>query len=319
MFRYPVHFVHHNLAAWADVCSGEPPHPAEYGVRLRHGNDNWILQTYLELKRRSLGVEIIPQPVPNEICVAHYDDILLKEIPTRSFLVGVRGDRPDIRVSGINVVQNKLALRRPRDFFLPHWSQPGLIPRDNSRGHAITKLGYMGMRFNLRPTYLEPGFLQRLAERGVEIEVREYPFQDYSDIDLVLAVRPGTEYDINLKPATKLQNAWLAGCPALLGPESAYRQYRQSELDYVEVRSPDDALQAIDRLQNDPQLYDAMVANGAERAAGFTHEAIADLWIEFFAGPVTSAYEQWRASRRRFRWLDYAHHKLARYQHLRSI
>ena len=327
MFRHPVYFVHHNVDTWADVCStDDPPSPAEYGKRLRHGNDNWVLQTYLELKRRALDVNIVPRPVPGQICFAHYDDILLKEMPTRCFLIGIRGDRPAIHVSQINVVQNKHAIRQGRDFFMPHWSQPGLIPRDSSRGPAIRKIGYMGMRFNLHPSFLEPQFLRRLGELGLTLEIREYPFQDYSDIDLILAVRPGTPYDINLKPATKLQNAWLAGCPALVGPESAYRQYRQSELDYVEVDSPEQANHAIANLQASPHLYSAMVANGRARAIEFTHEQIAERWIQFIAGPVTDAYELWLRSHTRLRWLDYARftisaaqHKLARYHHLRNI
>jgi len=327
MFRYPVYFVHHNLDSWADVCLADPPpSPAEYGKRLRHGNDNWIVQTYLELKRRALNVNIVPSLVQGQICVAHYDDILLKEMPVKSFLVGIRGDRPDIHVSAMNVVQNKHVIRNGRDFFIPHWSQPGLILRDSSRGNAIRTIGYMGLRFNLDPAFLDAPFLRRLEQLGLTLEVREYPFQDYSDIDLILAVRPGTPYDINLKPATKLQNAWLAGCPALLGPESAYRQYRQSDLDYIETESPEHALHAIHTLQENPRLYSDMIENGRARGAEFTHDKIAKRWIQFFDGPVTEAYECWLSSRPRFFCLDYpvfavsaARHKLARYHHLRSI
>jgi hypothetical protein len=231
-----------------------------------------------------------------------------------------------IHVSSLNVVQNKLTVRPGRDFFMPHWSQPGLIPRNSSRGATIAQLGYMGMEFNLHPAFRGPEFLRRLGELGTTLVVREYPFQDYSDLDLVLAVRPGTEYDINLKPATKLQNAWLAACPALLGPESAYRQYRQSDLDYVEINSPDDALRAIRNLQNNPRLYTAMIENGRKRATEFTHDKIAELWTNFLAGPVTNAYEQWLSSRPADRWTHYprfalaaAQHKLARYHHARSI
>jgi len=327
MFRYPVYFVHHNLHAWADICfSAQPTSPAEYGKRLRHGNDNWIVQTYLELKRRAINVNIVPSLVQGKICVAHYDDILIKEMPLRSFLVGVRGDRPDIHVSAMNVVQNKHVIRNGRDFFMPHWSQPGLIPRDPSRGPAIRKIGYVGLRFNLHPTFLDPQFLQRLEQLGATLEVREYPFQDYSDIDLILAVRPGTPYDINLKPATKLQNAWLAGCPALLGPESAYRQYRQSDLDYIEINSPEQALHAIRTLQENPRLYSDMIENGRARGAEFTHDKIAEQWIRFLTGPVTDVYECWMSSRPKRRWLDYprfaiaaAQHKRARHHHLRNI
>jgi hypothetical protein len=47
-------------------------------------------------------------------------------------------------------------------------------------------------------------------------------WHDYSTDDLVLAVRDLTEKDALVKPASKLVNAWIAGVPALLGPEPAF-------------------------------------------------------------------------------------------------
>lgn len=327
MFSHPVYFVHHGLDRWDDICAPEvPPHPDAYSQRLHDGNDNWVLQTYLELKHRHLNVHIVRRPVPGAICVAHYDDIWLKDKPIGSFLVGVRADRPAIAVGEMTVVQNQHAMRPGRDFFLPHWSQPGLMPRDPSRGTAIRSVGYMGMRFNLHPEFRDGEFERDLAQRGVTLIVREYPFTDYRDLDLILAVRPGTRYDIDLKPASKLQNAWLAGCPALLGLESGYRQYRRSELDYIEVASPAQALDAIDRLKQDPDRYTRMVENGRVRGADYTHEAIAQRWIEFLAERVIPAYERWRITRPYIRWFDpprfaiqAACHKINRYRHRRSI
>src|SRR5436309_1927650 len=84
------------------------------------------------------------------------------------------------------------------------------------------------------------------------------------DAVLVLAVRP--EGRSTNKPASKLVNAWLAGVPALLGPEIAYRELRRSELDYCEVSSLAEAQAAVDRLLGDPGLYNAMVENGRARA-----------------------------------------------------
>ena len=73
-------------------------------------------------------------------------------------------------------------------------------------------------------------------------------YSDYREVDVILAVRPGTRYDIDLKPATKLYNAWMAGCPALLSTESAYREVRRSEYDYEEVDTADEAIEAVRRL-----------------------------------------------------------------------
>jgi len=55
---------------------------------------------------------------------------------------------------------------------------------------------------------------------------------DFREADLILAVRPGDRRRATNKPASKLVNAWLAGVPALLGPEVAYRELRRSELEW---------------------------------------------------------------------------------------
>ena len=84
--------------------------------------------------------------------------------------------------------------------------------------------------------------------RGAATDAARLRWADYSDVDLVLAVRPpiGTHTD---KPASKLYNAWRAGVPALLGPEPAFRELYTDTLDYVEVSTVDEALAAIDRLR----------------------------------------------------------------------
>ena len=103
--------------------------------------------------------------------------------------------------------------------------------------------------------------------RGVETDAASLRWTDYSDVDLVLAVRPpiGTYTD---KPASKLYNAWRAGVPALLGPEPAFRELYTDPLDYVEVSTVEDALAAIDRLRAEPDLYRRMIDRGRRRGAG---------------------------------------------------
>ncbi len=75
-----------------------------------------------------------------------------------------------------------------------------------------------------------------------------------------------------------MYNAWLAGVPALLGPERAYRALRRSELDYIEVGGCDEAEAAIKRLRADPHLYQQMIDNGRKRAEEFTVRRITEHW-----------------------------------------
>ena len=113
---------------------------------------------------------------------------------------------------------------------------------------------------------------------GRETDPQAIDWPDFREADLILAVRPGGRHRATNKPASKLVNAWLAGVPALLGPEVAYRDLRRSELDYFEVASVGEALAAVDRLLGDPDLYSAMVENGRARSVDFTAEAIVPRW-----------------------------------------
>ena len=109
---------------------------------------------------------------------------------------------------------------------------------------------------------------------------QQHRWNDYSTIDVVVALRPAEAWAARSKPAAKLQNAWAAGVPAILSPESQYRHLRRSSLDYIEARSAADVLAAVDRLRADPDLYDAMVRNGLERGREFHTDRIVRRWRE---------------------------------------
>lgn len=119
-------------------------------------------------------------------------------------------------------------------------------------------------------------------------------WHDYRHADVVLAVRNLTAKDALAKPASKLVNAWLAGVPAILGPEPAYREIRRSDLDYIEVKTAQEALDALARLRSTPGLYQAMVENGRKRGADFTEPATVRRWVDLLDGPVHEAYCAWQ-------------------------
>jgi hypothetical protein len=156
------------------------------------------------------------------------------------------------------------------------------------------------MERNLAYPFRRPEFAESLQQLGIRFVVSPddsaTQFQDWADYtqaDVVLAVRNNTTYDLTVKPALKLINAWLSGCPAILGPEPAYQAIRQSELDYIEVRSVEEVIDALKRLQNDPDLYDAMVENGFKRVQDFNADRVALQWRNVLAGPIAQGYERW--------------------------
>jgi glycosyltransferase involved in cell wall biosynthesis len=152
-------------------------------------------------------------------------------------------------------------------------------------------VAFKGFLASLHPALTGSAMREEMQRRGIELVIDAVDYRgvdtdgtglrwgDYSDVDLVLAIRAptGTHTD---KPASKLYNAWRGGVPALLGPEPAFRELYTDALDYIEVSSPAEALAAIDRLRAEPDLYRRMVERGLERALEFSVEAVLERWIE---------------------------------------
>jgi len=260
----------------------------------QRGEQVWVVQTYLRLARAGLPVELASVPPGEGLVVFHAKQAraLRRQAHTLkdAVLVGARADNRQPLIADFEILQNGTFADGRHRFHIPHWPQPGLLPRDPSRGTAIRRLVYKGFDANLNPEFRGPKWRRLLAERGIEWVVDAAPFAgretdaqaidwpDFREADLILAVRPPDRRLATNKPASKLVNAWLAGAPALLGPEVAYRELRRSELDYFEVSSLAEAREAVDRLLGDPGLYTSMVENGRARAAGFTAEAIVPRW-----------------------------------------
>jgi hypothetical protein len=305
---YSVYFVNKNFEKFKDLMGCEestsPKKLEQYYEHCVDGLDIWSAQTYIHLKQRGLNVYLIPKPIPGQICVIPYHYLAIRDMAFDSYVVACRLDSPRPELCEQQVVINPLNVLQPTDHFLPHWPQPTLKPRDHLRGTTIKTLDFKGGKLNLAQPFQSREFHKQLNELGVTLlltstkaspqSVEQYHcWADYTQSDVILAVRNLTEYDFTLKPAVKLINAWHAGCPALLGAEPAYQALRKSELDYIEVRTPEDVIQALKRLQQDPDLYKAMIENGYERAKEFSTDQIALYWRDLLAGPIANSYEQW--------------------------
>jgi hypothetical protein len=299
---YPVYFVN-QATKWQNLIQSQtlPDRLEPLYEQCIEGVDVWSVQTYLHLKQRGLNVYLAAHPVPNQICVVAYHHLSLRDLPFNSYIVACRLDSARPEICEQQTVMNKLCLEQPTDHFIPHWPQPILLPRDPERGTSVETLSFKGGPLNLAEPFRSPAFQQQLQEMGLKFTqstggwLNQYrDWGDYREVDVVLAVRNLTLTDFAVKPPIKLINAWQAGCPAILGPEPAYQDLRQSELDYIEVNSPETALAALQQLQTQPKLYTAMVENGLRRAKEFSTDQTALRWRNLLAGPITVGYEGWR-------------------------
>jgi len=285
---------------WPDIERLREQDIERQPARFVGGRNSWIAQTYLRLRapliERGWQVHVSTRFQPDAICIAHRDDANdFTGGAHRSHLVVVRADRPPVRACDHALVQNALAANAG-EHFVPLWPQPGLLPRATSRGSRVERLAYAGRTQSSPDWFFCAAFHRALQKRGVVFDVQHRRWNDYRDVDLAIAARVTAPGMLDVKPATKLYNAWLAGVPMLAGPEPAYRELRRSPLDFIEVNDARDALRAVDRLRADARLYRAMVDNGHQRARDFAVDAIRARWLALLDDVVVPAFVAGRDS-----------------------
>ncbi|MEY3479243.1 MAG: hypothetical protein RIQ71_18 [Verrucomicrobiota bacterium] len=243
---------------------------------------SWIYRTWMALAETGCRSELVHQ-MPREGCVLALSGTIPASLRAHAgmFLVGVVADGLPHPTAHMHILQNPTHARRlPRGYFMPHWPQPGLIPREASRGMTLERIAFFGTKENLAAQLQDHpwrGKLQR--ETGVTLEIRGADrWHDYSDVDAVVAVRDFRGGRQLHKPATKLYNAWLAGVPFIGGVDSAYAAEGQSGIDYLLARSPDEVIAHLARLKRDESLRRELVENGKRKSLGRGQEAITALW-----------------------------------------
>lgn len=300
---YPVYFVCKDVERWRDLIETEglPADVAPLYERCLSVNDVWSAQSYISLKRLGLNIHLVSHYIPGKICIIPFDDLKMHHLAFNSYVVACRYDRSRPEICEQRLVINKLNVIDKTDHYLPHWLQPNLIPRNGDRGTRVENLVFKGIERNLAPLFKTPQFKEKVSAIGMHFVMTSddstrlfQDWTDYTQADVVLAVRNNTQYDLSIKPALKLINAWLAGCPAILGPEPAYQDLRQSDLDFIEVRTLEEVIAALQRLKNDPVLYTAMVENGFQRVKEFATDPVARHWHDVLSGPIAQDYAQWQ-------------------------
>jgi hypothetical protein len=281
-------------------------------LRHRHvgeGKYSWTLQTFLHLRDAGFDCEFVERFPDDGIVVAHRDFLPVFLRPRANvFLVCLKPDRREHTWAHYYVVQNSndVVFRRPgpKNFasVLFSWPQPGLIPRQSTRDATCRNVVYAGRDGNLAPELRAPSWAARLEAAGFSWQRKPLEqWHDFSETDVVVAARTFEEPDAtnpifsaDSKPPMKLINAWLAGVPAVLGVESAFRSVREHDLDYLEVKSADELAQALERLRADPALYRAMVAHGRARAIAYDIGPVRQAWMKALTVDLAERHEAWK-------------------------
>jgi hypothetical protein len=288
------------------------------------GVEFWTLQTYLHLKAANFPCELTGVIPDDGIVIVHRYSLPDNLQPSsKVLLVCIRADTNIHPYSQLHIVQNPNQSQSRglsalwTSYYLPHWPQMDLIPRDLTRGDRFENIFYLGDMANLAPELRESSWNQQIESLGLRFvavgDTAEW--NNYSEVDAVLAIRSFSQQKYNHKPASKLYNAWKAGVPAILGCESAYQSERKSELDYLEATSVDDVLAALTRLRDDKELRKAIVTNGQIRIREVHPEVLLNRWNDFLLHKAVPAYYRWCKTPR---WAQQAFLRSRRYLLLKA-
>lgn len=242
----------------------------------------WIFQTWLYLRNAGVDVSLVNE-IPREGIVVAITGNIPVSLPSHSglFVAGVVADGSPHPKAQLQIVQNAAHARRlPQSLFMPHWTQPGLVPRRKDRLGKFERVAFFGDRGNLAPELLAREWTEELRKRvGATFEVRGAArWHDYSDVDAVVAIRDFRRGLQLHKPAAKLHNAWLASVPFIGGSDSAYAANGIPGTDYLVARTPGEVLSHLERLKHDESFRTFITEQGRKKSLEFSREAITKRW-----------------------------------------
>ena len=261
----------------------------------------WIFQTWAELGA-SVDTSLVTE-LPSSGAIITLSNLLPEgfRASSRQFVAAVVADFLPHSGAQLQIVQNAAhAQRLSGSVFMPHWPQPNLIPRDPLRGERFETAAFFGDSSNLLYELAEPGFANRLRnEAGVRLEIRgAEQWHDYSDVDLVLAIRDFSRARHLHKPATKLYNAWLAGVPLIGGRDSAYAAEARAGSDYLAAHSAEECIRLVKQLRNNQALRDSIVKSGQKKSASRSRDAVRKMWGNFCSVELPRRVQKWERKSR---------------------
>ena len=288
---------------WPQPPRALPSNPDEYWFDFTRGLTSgvyaWTIQTFLQLRRDGVACELVSEMPGRGIVFAHRRSLASAFRPGRELLlVCLKADYDRHPFAQFHVVLNPRETRMIRNSaHIPHWPQPGLIPRDPARGDRFECVAFFGEEKNLAPELRSAEWRGALAAMKLAwtIVPKEH-WNDFSGVDAVVAARGFEDKGWSWKPAQKLYNAWHAGVPAILGRELAFGAERRSVLDFFTADSMQDALDALRKLAADPGLCRAMIENGRARANETAPAKIVEKWRGLIESALVPAFHRWCAT-----------------------
>lgn len=273
------------------------------------GKYHWILQPFLLLKKFNIlaslsekGYEcFITNKIPQSGILITHPDCLPKRLePNKRLLVVITlVDRCFDRVTcgDLFIVHNPIQvnyLEKP-GYFIPPIPQINILPRHKDREGRFENISFFGYEKELSIEFKKKFFIDELKKLKLKFNVVSHEkWNDFSEVDAILAVRnfDSSQSSYSNKAFLKLINAWLAGVPAILGNESAYRIIGEKSKNYIEVNSIEQVILSLKQLKENIEFRKKLIKNGEIKSKEYDFEKVIREWEYFLMYIAIPSFEK---------------------------
>jgi hypothetical protein len=280
----------------ADLSDWDPDSaPERYASGVGHG----IYELFVRMSRRGLDVSLgVHVPANASVVVVHANS-LHRSWDTTRLLCAVR-DLPIVLIRSdvplrwqlpvppeVEVMPNRSSCATRNQVWLPLLPQRGLRPRAPERRGHVEVVTVKSNPENVPEAFRSQQWTSALHDLGMqwvldapkETDGPDNRWNDFSNADVSICFRgDGISQAMLRKPATRLINAWSAGCIPLVGPEPAYLELVTDGEDALVVDSVDSCLAALRRLRDNSELVARLEAGCERRATEFALDRVLDQW-----------------------------------------
>ena len=310
-----LHFILNDTGRWQDILSGDLPTPADTKHRIITGEDIWVLLTYLHFRHAGYDVTVSSEARSDKINIIDGVKSRPKNTFADYFYVACRTDAHYPEFGHYVLHQNLIQTGKSNEIYVPQWPQPGLILRDNQRGNDVKTVAFFGQpKRNLAEAFQSEAFLSELNKRNIEFILKgksnnSVEWHDYSNVDIVIAVRDVPVELLKIKPVNKATNAWLAGALCITGDEPAITAAFNSNKAVLHATTIDGVLAIIERLREQPELFAELLTEGQKLAQDYSEPSILSYWVrmEEFVAPE---FERWKKTGKAERLINYSRRRI---------
>jgi len=311
----PIYIIVDHLEAEIELAEQKTVDETWY---LYHSGDCiWTLQTHHNLKSMGFRTKLSFSLVPNAINIAHVTTLRKLGPMKNCYVVAIRADKNPIHWANFEVLQNMSQVKRHHQAYITHWPQPGLIPRA-SESTTVKNVAFSGSpqenclnKFDVENDIKSLGLNYKIMDKT--------KWNDFSNIDILLAIRSFNDNQFFNKPPSKLINSWWANIPLITSDDSAYRDIGAPGHNYLIARFYDEMLTHINNLAKDPGLYKQIVQNGADSRENYTREKIASTWIDLIEKRIRIDFTKWQRKSRIFHVKDFIVAKILHWFQLKQL